>query len=529
MKNLLIIIFSILFLSSYCQKWQKTFGQPSLYESPRDISISYDNGYLIIGNTGADDRGWLIKTDINGEMLWDLYFEASGLDPILMSAEQDEYGNIFIAGLAKWGEETPASLVFKLNFCGDLLWCKTLYTENYDYCRIRELQIINDTTLICYARHNEPENETNNYLYNIDPENGHVRWKKGYASKVNYPLIDQSNCVRLYSYNDWFLLAGDCYSAYPNGDSNHFYLHPFYIGIDTDFKEKWVLTFGVSDSLLGLAWGAIPVSDSIIMGFGKRRIGSISDPLLMFFDIEGNELGYNIIDNDLIAPDIKINQICDMRRINDTLLFASLAFSVDEIDMNFCDIHTDTSANVHKVKMVDSNAGGGGISNMIKTFDNKYVVTTGYIENGLGDIYLYKKNGDLEHDTLYPGYYAYDSLCDEQIVSSTIDLGGCEIIVDIKEVPTLEEYMENRSKIHITAIPNPATKGEVTLQFENTDIFNKLELKCYNVFGKLVHQEKVYRNQGETSLNIEGWERGIYFAIVYTNNRIIGQTKFVIQ
>jgi len=528
MKNVFLFLILSLSINTYSQKWDITYGTANFWEGPEGLIESYDKGYFILGNSD-NDLGWLIKTNINGELLWDKYFGTSGLIPIMLGAEQDSYGNIFIAGLAKWGDETPASIVFKLNSCGDLMWCKTLFTENYDYCRIYEVLVINDSTLLCCARHNEPENETNNYLYNLDSENGHVRWKKGYASKEIYPLLDQSSCGFMYYFNDMFLLAGSCYSAYPNGDSNHFYLHPFFIGIDTNFEEKWVLPFGLSDSLLGTAWGAIPVSDSIIMGYGKRRIGSISDPLLMFFDNDGNELGYKIIDNDLIVPDIKINQICDMQWINDTLLFGSLAFSVDEIDMNFCDIHTDTSANVHKVKMVDLNAGGGGKSNMIKTFDNKYVVTTGYKENGNGDIYLYKKNSDLEHDTIYAGYYTYDSLCDEQIVSGTIDLGGCDIIVDIKEVPTLEEYNENRSKIHITAIPNPATSAEVTLQFENTDVFKTLELKCYNVFGMLVHHEKVYRNQGETGLIVEDWESGIYIAIVYSHNEIVGQAKFIIQ
>lgn len=529
MKYFLIFLLLIISSRTYCQKWEKTFGKPNWYEEQRDIAKSYDNGFLIMGNVAYEDLGWLIKTDINGEILWDKYFSAMDLIPIFEAIEQDVYGNIYIAGFAMFNETSPASIIFKLDQCGELQWCKTFYTENYTENYIKELIITNDSTVICYAFHNEENDENNNYLYNINSVSGDLRWKKPYASKSNYPLLDQSSCVRLYSYDDWFLLAGDCYFAYPNGDSNHFYLHPLFIGIDTNFEEKWVLPFGLADSLLGAAWGAVPISDSIIMGYGKRRIGSISDPLLMFFDNDGNELGYKTIDNDLIVPEIKINQICDMRWINDTLLFASLAYSVDEIDMNFCDIHTDTSANVHKVKIVDLNAGGGGKSNMLKTFDHKYVVTTGYKENGNGDIYLYKKNSDLEHDTIYPGYYTYDSLCDVPIVSETIDLGGCDIIVDIKEVPTLEEYNENRKKIHITAIPNPATTGEVTLQFENTDIFNNLQLKCYNVFGKLVHNEKVYRNQGETKLNIENWDRGIYFAMVFSNNKIIGQTKFIIR
>lgn len=525
----LLILLCILTFNLFAQKWSKTFGNPSWYEGPRDITESYDEGYFILGNTGYNHHGWLIKTDINGELLWDIYFGGTDQTPILEAVEQDVYGNLYLAGLMKFGMAIPASIVIKLNSCGELQWCKTIYTENLDYNYIKDMLIYNDSTLICYAYHNEPDDENNNYLYNINSITGDLRWKKPYASKSNYPLIDQSSCVRLYSYDDWLLLAGDCYSAYPNGDSNHFYLHPFFIGMDANFKEKWVLQFGLSDSLLGTAWGAIPVSDSVIMGYGKRRLGSFSDPLLMFFDSNGNELGYKTIDNDLIVPDIVINQINDMQWINDTLLFASLAYSVDEIDMNFCDIQTDTSGYVHKVVLVDPNAGGGGKSNMLKTFDDKYVVTTGYIVNGMGDIYLYKKNSNLEQDTIYAGNYTYDSLCEEPITSGNISLGGCDVITNVKDVPTLEEYNQNKKRIFITAFPNPSNGTQVTLEFQNTAYHQNMELRCYNIFGSLVHQEKIYPNQGESKVDVGNWQPGMYIALFYSQGQILGKAKFLVK
>lgn len=517
---------------SYSQKWDKTFGNSYWYESPSDITELYDKGYLLLGNTD-NDQGWLIKTDINGVVLWDKYFSTLGLIPILEIVEQDEFGNMYIGGLAKFNETVPTSIIFKLNQCGELQWCKTIYTEDYVNNYIRDIIILNDSTLICLAKHNEPDDENNNYLYNFNSLNGDLRWKKPYASKLDYPLLDQSGGARFYLFDDLFLIAGVCYTAYPNGDSNHYYLHPFFIGIDTLFEEKWVLPFGISDSLGGKAWGAIPLSDSIIMGFGTHKFtaeGEIkNNSLLMFFDYEGNEVGYNTIESSQIGNDIDENQIGDMRWINDTLLFASVVYSKDD-DMNhFCDIQTDTSAFVHKVAMVDTNSGGGGISNMLKTFDNKYVVTTGYIENGNGDIYLYKKNSDLEHDTVYSGTFTYDSLCEEQITSGTINLGGCDIITDIKDVPTLEEYNADRNKIHISAIPNPTLSNEVTLKFRNTNVFDNIELKCYNVFGTLMHSDRLFQDSGERKLNVQNWNKGIYFAIVYSNNNIVGRTKFIIQ
>jgi len=529
MKYLSFSIILLYSITSYSQKWDHTYGNPNWYEGPSDIVKSYDKGYLVLGNTGYNDHGWIIKTDINGELLWDKYFGGPDQDPILEAVEQDIYGNIYLAGLMKFGQTIPTSIIFKMDSCGNLIWCKTIYTDNMDYNFINDILIYNDTTIICYAYHNEPDDENNNYLYNINSNNGDLRWKKPYASKSDYPLLDQSGGSRMYLFDEMLIIAGYCYTAYPNGDSNHYYLHPFFIGIDTTFEEKWVLPFGISDSLRGVALGAIPVSDSIIMGFGKRRLGSISHSLLMFFDYDGNELGYNMIENEQLGNNIISNTMSDMRWINDTFLFGSIAYQIDEDYINFCDVQTDTSGTVHKVEFVDFNAGGGGKSNMLKTFDNKYVVTTGYIEDGIGDIYLYKKNSDLEHDTIYPGIYTYDSLCNEQIISNTISLGGCDIITNIKDVPTLVEYNHNKKIVIITAFPNPVIGNQITFEFQNTQHHQNMELRCFNVFCELVFEERVYPYQGESKVNVQSWNSGIYVSLVYSEGKVVGQTKFVVQ
>ena len=56
-----------------------------------------------------------------------------------------------------------------------------------------------------------------------------------------------------------------------------------------------------------------------------------------------------------------------------------------------------------------------------------------------------------------------------------------------------------------------------------------MELKCFDVFGKEVHSEKVYQHQGESILDIQNWETGIYFAIVYSDGKAVGECKFVVQ
>ncbi len=93
------------------------------------------------------------------------------------------------------------------------------------------------------------------------------------------------------------------------------------------------------------------------------------------------------------------------------------------------------------------------------------------------------------------------------------------------------ESVEDNEVNHqiIKAYPNPSSNGLVSLSFQNTGNFTDMELKCYDVFGIEVYSEKVYQYQAETNINIEGWNCGLYVAIVIDGNKIVGQTKFLIN
>jgi hypothetical protein len=166
---------------------------------------------------------------------------------------------------------------------------------------------------------------------------------------------------------------------------------------------------------------------------------------------------------------------------------------------------------------------------MVKTFDNKYTIGCGWDEgNGTNDIYLYKINENLEQDTIYPGNYTYDSLCLYPIESGEIDISDC-ITVGIDEVSTLADYYSHQNLIQIKAFPNPVNGNEVSFELKNTEHHQNMELRCYNVFGKEVHSEKIYRYQGESKVDIQNWQKGIYVAIVYSNGLPVGRCKFVMR
>ncbi len=103
------------------------------------------------------------------------------------------------------------------------------------------------------------------------------------------------------------------------------------IKVDSMFNEEWVLPFGVSDSIVGLSWGILPLSDSTYMAHGKCYVVDDSSSmnkrldtraLIMQFDENGNNTGYAIIPNEAISPPTWYNGITDAEQLTDTTFVA---------------------------------------------------------------------------------------------------------------------------------------------------------------------------------------------------------------
>ncbi len=100
------------------------------------------------------------------------------------------------------------------------------------------------------------------------------------------------------------------------------------------------------------------------------------------------------------------------------------------------------------------------------------------------------------------------------------DISNCDVITQLSESTELPE---------IKLFPNPVTDGQITFEFQYTKHQRDMELRCFDVFGKEVHSEKVYQFQEEIKVDIQNWPKGIYFAIVYSGGLPIGDIKFVVQ
>jgi hypothetical protein len=510
----------------FSQKWEMTIGFPTRDEEPFDVMEFYDKGLYIPSIYLTSNNivyGWNLKNDINGNQLWDKIL----INPPAIGyfgVTSDAYGNIYTCGLTVLNQSCP--ILTKFNPCGEKEWCKIYYDPYYNIDGAGMDIVINSNNEVIILTYMQSEDQIDQIFLFCYSTDGDYLWKHSYLSKNDYPNLGNAAGYRLYAINDEYLICGFCYWPYPD-DPDHYFLRPLFIGVDNAFNEKWVLPFAALDSIFGDAYAAVPLNDSVIMGVGKRRYyGNVDKSLLMFINMNGEELGFNQIENEQIGPDINSNFILDIAKINDSLFLASSNFGPDLQENPFGEFVIDTSGNIYKYQ---SRPNTTAETNLIRTSDSNFVISTTYQDNnGDWDIYLYKINQYLEMVPLDTNQYTYDSLCPEPVPSGTINLGDCDLITDIGEIPSPKEYYESIKKIPVTAYPNPAS-SEITLAFQNTDHHTNMQLECYNIYGQKVYIEKIYKGQQQTKLNINSWKNGLYIAVIKSNGKVAGKSRFVVN
>lgn len=89
----------------------------------------------------------------------------------------------------------------------------------------------------------------------------------------------------------------------------------------------------------------------------------------------------------------------------------------------------------------------------------------------------------------------------------------------------------DRSKRNIENLkvyPNPVC-DKLNISLGNIDHHKNSALKIYNLTGKLIYETSINKQQNEISTTVITWPQGIYIAVLYCNESIIGQCKFLVQ
>lgn len=118
-------------------EWEKTFGG-SGSDKGYSVQQTSDGGYIVAGTTssfgaGSDDA-WLIKTDGNGDTLWTNTFGGVNLD-WLFAVEQTSDSGYIVAGQTRSFSYTDEAWLIKTDINGNILWTKLLGGDGEDLSR----------------------------------------------------------------------------------------------------------------------------------------------------------------------------------------------------------------------------------------------------------------------------------------------------------------------------------------------------------------------------------------------------------
>jgi len=537
MKPYILLLLLLLSHILNAQSWERIFGYASRRETFRNMTEAYDHGFLILGSFHyyPDTRGWVIKTDINGNLLYEISIgTGTGLSqgnyPSHIEPTSD--GGFIVCGSHdRW---TPNDIgVTKHNACGELEWCKIFRTDGpnmFDWGR-KILQLPDGGYIMLTKSYATNTNNTRIHLFRFD-SSGEVIWIEPYALTTNHPYIDNNGAYDLLiDTNGDYFLSGFCYwcddSVATGGWNNVCRLKALTLMADSTKTEQWVSVF--RDTLrdqYSSARFSTERNGKFYIGANYRINGEFPVMLLI-----NDSLGNFIHDSLPQIPDIgekwAEGYLLDPVFTSDGRLYAhSLMVDSSNFYPGWLSLHELDSLGGWHNTFLHSNAHYE--ARMIVTSDDK-LLAGAVVGSGFGqDIILMKFKTSLEYDSIYTAPREYDYLCPEPIVSKTIDLSDCEVIVDVKDIPTRKEYEARISLIPITPAPNPAS-GNLRFLLENTEYHTKIRVVCYDIQGRQLAELPVNSGIHETGLDVSRWRPGMYMAVVYAGNKQMGKTRFVVE
>jgi len=483
-------------------------------DAPKLFFIEYyDHGYLLMGRNrwSYPKYNWLIKTDINGNVLWEKTF-GNGNDGInIYGLALNNDNELYLVGRNSWVGDYADPMIMKLNTCGEKQWCKIFSSPGYqDY--FRGLCTTSDggcATIMLGESLNDED-----FLCRFSKE-GNLLWKYYYPPTTGQTGLERTEHLIL-TPDQGFLMSGFCY--YSNPWDTLSYLSPYYIKTDSMGNFEWELVAGLHpNNIGGKAHTTVigPDSNYFYSSISHYYRDGIGDaPGLLKMDMNG------LLDTvyDLSLPGF-YGILDDARFISDTTLAASADWDNHPYPKA---VIIDTAGHIlHEQDLVDEIY----MASVQTTFDHKALFyTMEYIEaDDQWDTYLFKLNQQLESDTSYSYPFKYDTLCPYQIVSDTITQEGCDIIVGISEPGETAIEVEKEA---LLIYPNPAT-NEVKIRSWMLDAGSWILV--YDMYGRRMDEILVPAKQEEISIDVSSYTEGIFIAVLINETGIVEKGKFVVE
>lgn len=535
-RGIIFILLLLLAINSKAQTWPKIFGIAEAAWS-YDVAESYDGGYLILNQVNPGTAGvsqmhtWLIKTDINGNRLWDKrIYKAEYLNSCNDITPTPDGGCILVGSTSKLEVGETDIFFIKLDACYQREWCTILATPgNSDYGN--KVLPVEDGYV---ALVNYYQDWVNKRVWTIKLDlSGNVVWRKAYFQDDPGYRNEEARGLTLASDGGLLVTADGWYD--PQGGWNG-WLRSILIKTDPFGNEQWITRWGEDQGFFSLLPAYPSISSNGVYYSAVTHYANLPVegyvPAFYRTLSNGEEAGYVDV---LTGTESGIMTTLHFL-YPDTLLMAC-GWNFPQHDYSQGVAKSDTAGNHIQVKiLIDS------VMNTFRgsaiTFDHKMVLVGGFTKlNNTSDVYLFKINSNLELDSAYTAPRTYDSLCPHPIASDTLDLDGCGIYTALPDPQVQADRYKIRAfpipakDVFTVLLPEQLTTARVLNGVSIQTVWHqwdKASLQIVDMSGRQVYGQLMYFNKRETEINCSHWPAGMYLARLTYNSLPAGEAKILI-
>jgi Secretion system C-terminal sorting domain len=522
-KTILAFSFVLAFQNSFCQEWPKVYGS-NISAHVEKIIETYDGAYLILLNVYSSpvtlQYGWLIKTDVNGNILWEKKFGNKD-DQLYFTdiKECEDNGLILIGATTKYDTDFDP-LIVKLNACGELEWCRVIHSAHtYNSGRAIELLDNGQGYLALVRYHGFNVSEERIFLFALD-NTGAITWQNIYAQ--NDPLIwNEEGYGLIRTLDNHFVITGACeYPTIIGGDTTSYMTdRPYFIYVDSLGQQVWDLKWGIDTYSFGLTWQSIEKEPGwFYSACGTNPQDLPVQPVLLKYNKMGEEMYEKYLLNE---PDLVGGGVSSFEVFRDTNLVIAYKWrnTYYPVDQGYSMVmKTDTLGNMINKRLLMEQYQKP--TDLEITSDNKILVVGSYVPYNKWLTYLWKMNDELEDDSLNHKAITYDSICPYQIVSDTTDC-NCLVV-------NLDEVISNSSKQESWVYPNPAT-SLLNLDLSQWKGYQNKNLVIYSMQGTKMQSFNIPGYFQSTSVQLPKLTPGLYLVVLYAEDEILEREKVMVN